>query len=356
MFRSIATLDGLRAYLNLCPAHKQTRLVDAPNGARTLNIGQLSIKDETNRMGLGNFKALGGAYAIFDLMIARAEQLNGARPAIDDTVLETLKPLGKDMVFCCASAGNHGLSVLVGAKHVGARAVIYLAETVPENFAERLREMGADVRRDGADYDASMDAARNACAKNGWTLVSDSAWVGYETIPQKVMRGYAIISEEIIAQFGREQCWPSHVFLQAGVGGLAGAIANHIRLTWPEQPTIIVVGPEKAACLLESVRAGTMTQVDAPGSNMGRLDCALPSLSAFQILKDTADFFLSVTEETAEAAVDQLKQLGVATTPSGSAGFAGLVAIAADDELRRELGVDENSHCLCFASERSLST
>ncbi len=354
-FHSMAALDDVRSYLKLCPAYKKTRVVNAPDLARTLNIGQLSIKDETNRMGLGNFKALGGAYAIFDMMAARAAQACDAPLSIDNNVLETLKPLCKDTVFCCASAGNHGLSVLVGAKHVGARAVIFLADTVPENFAERLRHMGAEVCREGVDYDASMEAARRACTEKGWILISDSAWAGYEEIPQKVMRGYSIISEEIMADGAVGQHWPTHVFLQAGVGGLAGALANHIRLTWPEQPTIIVVEPEKAACLLESIRAGKLSQVHAPGSNMGRLDCAIPSLTAYQILKDTADYFIAVSDEAADTAVEQLSPLNIATTPSGSAGFAGLHAMATNPDLRAEVGIDENAHCLCIASERSLS-
>ena len=355
-FRSMAALEDLRAYLKLCPSYKQTPLIKASNLASDLNISRLSIKDETDRMGLGNFKALGGAFAIFDMVVTRAEQTRGARPLIEPGIVETLKPLCKDTVFCCASAGNHGLSVLAGANIFGARAVIYLAEAVPEDFAARLRDMGAEVRREGENYDASMAAARTTCAKNGWVLISDCAWEGYEDVPLAVMRGYSIISEEIIARCAATDRWPSHVFLQAGVGGLAGALANHIRLTWPEQPTIVIVEPDKAACLMESVQTGAMVQVDAPGTNMGRLDCAEASLLAFEILRETADFFAAVRDEQANEATKKLAQTEIATTPSGAAGYAGLAAIASNANLRSEFGIDEKSHCLCFASERALST
>ncbi len=353
-FRAMALIDDLRTYLDLCPAYKQAPLTAAPTLAADLNIGRLSIKDETNRMGLGSFKALGGAYAIFDMLLSRAEHARSAPVPADANMIETLKSVGKDMVFCCASAGNHGLSVLAGANLFGARAVIYLADIVPEDFANRLRAMGAEVCCAGANYDESMLAARNACEENDWTLISDSSWKGYENIPLKVMQGYSIISEEIAENCTAAGQWPSHVFLQAGVGGLAGGLANHIRLAWPRQPSIIVVEPDKAACLLQSVRAGAMKQVEAPGTNMGRLDCAEASILAFEILRNTADTFITISDEEAERAVDTLKTAELATTPSGAAGYAGLVALSQDDDLRRRFGLDENARALCFVTECAL--
>ncbi|MEM9619580.1 MAG: diaminopropionate ammonia-lyase [Pseudomonadota bacterium] len=353
-FRAMAHLDDLRAYLDLCPAYKHTPLSGAPALAADLNIGRLLIKDETDRMGLGSFKALGGAYAIFDMLLSRAEHTHGAPVTVNANMIETLKSVGKDMVFCCASAGNHGLSVLAGANLFGAQAVIYLCESVPDDFAKRLTAKGAEVRREGADYDASMDAAHAACDAHGWALVSDSSWAGYEEFPLAIMKGYAAMTDEVAAQYSETGQWPTHVFLQAGVGGLAGGLANHIRLAWPQQPSIIIVEPEKAACLLESIRAGAITQVDAPGTNMGRLDCAEASMLAFEILRNTADAFITISDEEAERAVDTLKAVELATTPSGGAGYAGLVALSQDGDLRRRFGIDENAHCLCFVTECAL--
>lgn len=354
-FRAMAHIDDLRAYLDLCPAYKQAPLTEAPALVADLKIGRLSIKDETDRMGLGSFKALGGAYAIFNMLLARAESEYGKPLPVDTQLLDVLKPLAKDMTFCCASAGNHGLSVAAGAHIFGARAVIYLCESVPEDFAKRLTVKGAEVRRNGADYDASMDAARAACDAHGWTLVSDSSWAGYEEFPLAIMKGYAAMTDEIAAQYSKTGQWPSHVFLQAGVGGLAGGLANHIRLAWPRQPSIIVVEPDKAACLLESARADAMARINAPGTNMGRLDCAEASMLAFEILRNTADAFVTISDEEAERAVDALKTAELETTPSGAAGYAGLVALAQDDDLRRRFGIDENARALCFVTECALS-
>lgn len=353
-FAAMARLDDLRTLLKLCPAYTPSPLSDAPVLASNLDISAISFKDETDRMGLGAFKALGGAYAIFKMLLERTEDKNRTRLTIDAGLVDALKPIAKGITFCCASAGNHGMSVAAGARIFGAHAVIYLCQSVPEDFAKRLEAKGAEVRREGADYDASMDAARAACDANGWVLVSDSSWPGYEDFPLAIMKGYAAMTDEIGAHCRTTGAWLTHVFLQGGVGGLAGGLANHIRLAWPEQPVIIIVEPESAACLLESVRAGTSLRIDATDSNMGRLDCAEPSMLAFEVLRSTADAFITISNEEAERAVDALKSVELATTPSGAAGYAGLVALAENEDLRQRLSIDQNARALCFVTERAL--
>lgn len=351
----MAQLDDLTAFLKLCPAYDPSPCVDAPALASDVGIGALFLKDETDRMGLGAFKALGGAYAIIIMLLARAERECGAPLPVDAQLLDALKPLAQHMTFCCASAGNHGMSVAVGASLVGATAVIYLAETVPDDFAKRLEAKGAEVRREGAGYDASMDAARTACDSNGWVLVSDSSWPGCEEFPLAIMKGYAMMTDEIARQCNETGNWPTHVFLQGGVGGLAGGLANHIRLAWAKQPAIIIVEPKSAACLLESARAGASLRINAVDSNMGRLDCAEPSMLAFEVLRNTADAFVTISNEEAEGAVDTLKSAELTTTPSGAAGYAGLAAISGNKDLKSRLGIDENTRALCFVTECALS-
>ena len=163
---------------------------------------RVTIKDERGRMGLGSFKALGAAYAI----AREAAAAGGALP----TALT-------GRTYVTASAGNHGLSVAAGARIFGAAAVIYLADTVPESFAARLRGMGAQVVRAGADYEASMVAAGHSAKAQGWTLLSDGSWPGYVDLPFRVMEGYRQIATEIVGQMTDR---PTHVLLQAGVGGL----------------------------------------------------------------------------------------------------------------------------------------
>lgn len=347
-FRRMAEARDVLFWLRQCPAYAATPLTDITSLASALGIRRLFIKDETRRMGLGSFKALGGAYAVFDYLMRKTPRSAGM-PASD--LLARLSATASGMTFCCASAGNHGLSVAAGAKLFGAGCTVFLAQSVPEAFANRLDEYGAVVIRLGDDYEESIAGARKATQENNWVLIADSSWEGYTDIPAEVMKGYSVIGDEIAKNFADAGEWPSHVFLQAGVGGLAGALANHIRLHWPEQPAIIVVEPENAACLMESARNGRMSRVDAPGTNMGRLDCAEPSLLAFEILKNTADLFVTVDDQSAADAAEILTRAGVATTPSGAAGFSALGELANDVHQREVFQLDANAHCLVIATE-----
>ncbi len=354
-YKRMAAVDQVSAYLTHCPAHSATPLHDLPDLAAQANIGRLTVKDETNRMGLGSFKALGGAYAVFEYLMSETTRQTGARPLANANVTQLLASAARGKILCCASAGNHGLSVAAGAKLFGAACTIFLAESVPEVFAERLHRHGAEIIRKGATYDDTMEAARAAADKPGWVLISDGSWPGYIDVPCDVMKGYAVITDEAAQECIASGDWPTHVILQAGVGGLAGALANHIRLTWPQQPIIIVVEPENAACLMASIHKGRMTRVDAPGTNMGRLDCAEPSLVAYEILKNTADFFITISDQSATEAANALARADIATTPSGAAGYAGLSYAVADEARKATLKLDDNAHCLVIATEGPLS-
>ena len=261
-------------------------------------------------MGLGSFKALGASFAI-----AREAARNGA-PVDWGAALN-------GQTYVTASAGNHGMSVAAGARVFGARAVIYLAETVPDVFAARLSAKGATVVREGASYEHSMEAAATAAQRNGWTLLSDSSWPGYSDLPMAVMEGYLQLAAEAVAQI--EAPAPSHILLQAGVGGLAAAIAAHARAVWCDAPTIVVVEPAAAAALTESIRAGRLLTVAGPASCMGRLDCKTPSEIALAGLARDADLFVTITEEEATMGSETLARHGIETTPSGAAGLAALL-------------------------------
>jgi diaminopropionate ammonia-lyase len=323
---------AVAALLARCPAAAETPLADSAALARNADVAKVLVKDERGRMGLGSFKALGAAYVI-------ARNAVAARP--DD-------PAGalSGHTYVAASAGNHGLSVAAGAQVFGARAVIFLSETVPESFAARLRAKGADVRRAGADYAASMDAAMTAAEEEGWTLLSDSSWPGYFDIPFRVMEGYLAMAEEAVRQVGTP---PSHILLQAGVGGLAGAVAALARARWGATPRIVVVEPEAAPALCESVAAGHPVTAPGPVSSMGRLDCKDPSLIALRGLAQDADAFVTLTEQEAADAMPLLEAAGLATTPSGGAGLAAL--LATDAATRETLGLTNDSRVLAFLSE-----
>ena len=305
----LADAGDVTRRLQRCPAHAPTPLRNAAALASRLGIGQLWLKDERARMGLGSFKALGAAHAI-------------AREAAA-TDAPDLRQALQGRVYVTASAGNHGLSVAAGARLFGARAIVCLSQAVPEAFAARLTARGAEVRRAGADYEASMQAAAEAAAAHGWTLLSDSSWPGYTELPLRVMEGYLQLAAEAAAQIDRP---PTHILLQAGVGGLAAAVAAHARRVWGDGPQIIVVEPEAAPALIESIRAGALTETSGPASCMGRLDCKTPSMIALNGLARDADAFVTISEATARGATDLLAAQGLPTTPSGAAGIAPLLA------------------------------
>lgn len=299
--------------LKACPAYAPTPLHRCDIGERPF-----LIKDETNRMGLGAFKALGGVYAV-----ARLIETQCGRPLDpQDFLTEPVREIARTMTFVCASAGNHGLAVAAGAKLFGAKARIHLAHTVPEDFARRLQDKGAEVVRSGADYEESVAAAIADADQSGAVHLADGSWPGYTVPPRHVMEGYTVIAEEIRLSCEETGQWPSHVYLQAGVGGLAAAITWMIRTTWPLQPRIIVVEPTAAPCLAESHKAGRIVTVEGPVSNMGRLDCKTPSMLAQDILSQYADEWVAISDSQADDAVELAKSLGLVTTASGAAGLA----------------------------------
>lgn len=309
------------ALLAQCPAAAETPLVEVAGfGAR------LWIKDERGRMGLGSFKALGAAYVIAHEAVA-----TGAADLASALVGRT---------YVTASAGNHGLSVAAGARIFGAKAVVYLSDTVPEGFAARLREKGAEVARAGADYEASMQAAAEAADEKGWTLLSDSSWEGYFDLPHRLMEGYLAMAAEAARQMPEP---PSHILLQAGVGGLAAACAAWFREVWGDAPQIVVVEPEAAPALHHSIAEGGPVETTGPVSNMGRLDCKAPSLIALKGLARDADVFALISDTEASAVLPELAAKGLATSESGAAGVAAL----------RLMDLPEDARVLCILSEEA---
>ncbi|MCK5746013.1 MAG: pyridoxal-phosphate dependent enzyme, partial [Oricola sp.] len=215
-----------------------------------------------------------------------------------------------------------------------------------DGFAARLEAKGATVMRAGADYNASMAAALAAAEANGWFLLSDSSWEGYSAPARDIMEGYLIMAGEVADEIDAP---PTHIFLQAGVGGLAAACTAAARTIWGDMPIITVVEPDRAPALMESVRAGRPVHAGGPKSNMGRLDCKEPSHLALACLAREADYFATITDEEADAAVVTLAGHGIATTPSGVAGIAGLLHLAS--EARDRLGIDARSRVLGYVSE-----
>lgn len=295
---------AVQSLLAHCPHAAETPLLQVPKIAAAVGAGQIFLKDETQRMGLGSFKALGAAYVIAHLSKVENRDVG-------------------NMTFATASAGNHGLSVAAGAQAFGSKAVIFLADTVPEGFADRLRALGAKVIRHGADYEASMEGAATMAADKGWTLLSDSSWPDYVTLPHRLMEGYTALMLETGAQMKSP---PTHIFLQAGVGGLAAACAAKARDMWGDTPHITVVEPENAPALYDCIAAGDFVTAKGPESAMGRLDCKEASLIALQGLSRDADAFMLISEDQGAYGAQLATDHGYPASPSGAAGLAGCAA------------------------------
>ena len=191
-----------------------------------------------------------------------------------------------------------------------------------------------------------MEAAARAAKDNGWALLSDSSWPGYTTRPHRLMEGYLVLMQETVDAMDRA---PTHIFLQAGVGGLAAACAALARSAWGDGPRIVVVEPEAAPALHASITEGQVVDTQGPVSDMGRLDCKTPSMIALKGLARDADAYALISEAEGEMGAGTAMVAGLPSTPSGAAGIAALLAL--DDAQKAELALNAQSRVLCILSE-----
>ena len=333
------------------PGYAPTPLVSLPGLASSAGIGALTYKDESGRFGLGSFKALGGAYAVLRQLQARLGNVSSVE-------LRTGRHRARTgaITVTCATDGNHGRTVAWGAQLFGCRCVIYIHETVSPGRADAIARYGAEVRRVPGTYDDAVRQAARDAAANGWIVVSDTSYPGYIDIPRDVMQGYTVMADEALAQW--QGAPPSHVFIQAGVGGLAAAVCGHLWETLGERrPRVVVVEPDRAACLFESAAQGRAANIHgALDTMMAGLACGETSILAWKILEEGASDFLTVADEAAAAGMRVLAT-GVGGDPRvvagefAVAGLAGLLCAVARPALARTLGLDTGSHVLLFGSE-----
>ncbi len=332
-----------------------TPLVSLPGLAAKLGIGALHAKNEGLRLGLGSFKALGGAYAVARLVLDAANARRGTGFGFADLDRPEVRTVAGAMTFACATDGNHGRSVAWGASLVGARAVIFVHAHVSDARVAAIARFGAEIVRVDGSYDDSVRETARVAEREGWTIVSDTSWPGYEAIPLTVMQGYTAMAHEALAALSEP---PTHVFVQVGVGGVAAAVAAHMAFALGDRrPVFVAVDPARAACMFESAKAGR--PVTAPVSEptlMAMLDCYEPSPIAFRVLARVADAFMTVDEDDAVAAMNALAR-PVADDPaivageSGGVGLAGLMRVAADPAMRTALKLDATSRVLVFVTE-----
>jgi diaminopropionate ammonia-lyase len=340
--------------------HHPTPLVRLGAFAASLGVAAIDIKDESHRLGLGSFKALGGAYAVLRLVIEAAEAALERKVDLPDLDTADVRGIAAALTFGCATDGNHGRSVAAGARLAGARSVIFVHERVSDERVAAIASFGAEIIRVPGTYDDSVAEAARVCAARGWTVVSDTAWPGYERIPGLVMQGYTAIITEALAALPAP---PTHVFVQAGVGGVAAAVAGHLALTFgSERPTFIVVEPARAACVYASARDDMAVKIaHGEPTVMAMLECYEPSFTAWRVLSRAADAFITVEEEDAIAAMRQLafplgSDLAIVAGESGCVGLAGLIRAAQDAETRAGLRLDDASRVLLINTEGATDT
>ncbi|HEY3951181.1 pyridoxal-phosphate dependent enzyme [Phenylobacterium sp.] len=328
----------------LWPEHGATPLLTLPALAEHCGVGWIGVKDESARP-LGNFKSLGGACGVLTAL-ARAT----SSPSLA-ALLAADRSSGPLPRLICASDGNHGLGVAAAAERVGAPARIYLHAGVPEARVRRIRARGAEVVFTPGTYDDAVEAAVAAAATGAGLLVPDTSDDPANPVVAGVMAGYDLIAEELAAQLG--DAAPTHLFVQAGVGGLAAALAEGLSRRLERAPKIVAVEPESAACVAAALASGGLPQLEGDLLTAAEmLSCGRASAPALAVLRDRGALAIGVDEATLIAAPAQLAAHGgPATTPSGAAGLAGLVRALPGSDRAQALGVEAQSRVLLIVTE-----
>jgi diaminopropionate ammonia-lyase len=322
------------------PHYHPTPLISLDKLADFCGVAAVYYKDESQRLDLKSFKALGGAYAVANLVASKKAE--GIDPA---TITVTT-----------ATDGNHGRSVAWGAKQAGCRAEIYIHEHVSQERADAMAAYGAKINRITGNYEASLAACKDDAAAHGWHIVSDTSWAGYREMPLDIMAGYSVMGRETIAQMQGDG--PSHCFLPIGVGGMAAGIVAPL---WQHMGANLgkMIGVESymSACFLNSIEAQTPSLVDIREETlMAGLSCGEISDLAWQILQPTLDHCLSITDDAIAPLMAGFADgvFGGGEIEAGecsTAGLAALIAAKNDPALWQKLGFGPSSVVLLIGTE-----
>ena len=326
--------------------YRRTGLIELPGLARLTSVGRVFVKAEGERP-LGNFKALGGMVGGLRAL-ARKTGFTVQELCAHRVRRELLPRL------ICASDGNHGLAVAAAAARAGATASIYLPEGVSRARAERISALGGGIIWISGTYDDAVLEAAAAAARGEGLLIPDTTSDPNDAVVADVMAGYALLTQELVSQFRDDvRDRPSHLFVQAGVGGLAAAMADGLRDLMREPRRLLIVEPESAACVARALAVGHPVRI--PGelqTSAAMLSCGLASIMALNILQRHDARSVVVHEEQLQTAVRVLRETGGPdTTPSGGAGLAGLLHVATRPELRAAFQLGADSNVLLVATE-----
>jgi diaminopropionate ammonia-lyase len=334
IFESLSKKNIDEAYLSISEwvGYSPTPLVELNKLSKELNLNKIFYKDESKRFDLKSFKALGGAYAV-----------------------EKVSKGNKDIVVATATAGNHGRSVAWGAKRLGLKCKIFISEFVSDARGDAMAALGADVIKVKGNYEKSLIECIKQSTENNWQIVQDVAWKDYISVPKFTMAGYTVMMKEIIDQIQNDKI--THIILQAGVGGMAGAMIAGIARYLDYVPKTIIVEPDSAACVLESIKSGKIEKIDIKRESlMGGMSCGEVSLVPWEILKNSVKYCISLPDDDI---AKTMKLLGSAifsnekiiAGENSAPGVISLIASCEDEKIKDKLGLNKDSNILVIGCE-----
>lgn len=325
-------IDDAYSSIKKWDGYSPTPLINLSKLSKELNLKDIFYKDESKRFDLKSFKALGGAYAV-----------------------EKISKGNKDLIVSTATAGNHGRSVAWGAKRLGLKCKIFISEYVSDNRGQAMKNLGAEVIKVNGNYEKSLIECIKQSTENGWQIVQDVAWDNYLLVPKYTMAGYSVMMKEIFDQLQNNQI--THIILQAGVGGMAGAMVAGIARYLTNIPTTIVVEPDSAACVLESIKSGKIEKIDIKRESlMGGMSCGEVSLVPWEILKNSVKYCISLPDDDI---AKTMKLLGNASFSNekiiagenSAPGLISLIASCEDQKIKKELNLNSDSNVLVIGCE-----
>ena len=357
VFDEAKARETLRFHRSL-PAYRETKLCALDALAKSLHVGGIYVKDESSRFGLKAFKGLGGSYALFRVLCERFG-LDPQKTDFADLVKEPYRTMCRSIEFATATDGNHGKGVAWAAGLFGCRAHVYMPAGSAEARRCAIEEAGfeAEAVITPYNYDGAVEHAAGLAEKNGWILVQDTSWEGYEKIPSWIVQGYLTLAGEAVRQLGGIA--PTHVILQVGVGAMAGGLTDYLAHAFEKPPVFILAEPDEANCLYRSLEAGDgeIRIVEGnPETEMAGLNCGTPCGVTWPVLRDETDFACALADEVTEEGM-RLYAKPLSTDPKVVSGESGAVTlglaarIARDPELRDLFGVTEDSVFLLVSTE-----
>ena len=312
--------------------YSPTPLIELNKLSKELNLNKIFYKDENKRFNLKSFKALGGAYAV-----------------------EKITKGNKDIVVATATAGNHGRSVAWGAKRLGLKCKIFISEYVSDARGRAMAELGADIIKVKGNYENSLIECIKQSTENNWQIVQDVAWENYKIVPKYTMAGYAVMMKEIINQIDQNKI--SHIILQAGVGGMAAAMIAGIARYLENIPITLIVEPDSAACVMESIKSGKIEKIDIKRESlMGGMSCGEVSLVPWEILKNSVKFCISLPDDDIAKTMKFLGNCSfseekIIAGENSAPGVISLIVSCENNKIREKLNLNSNSNILIIGCE-----